>query len=266
MNTSHQDDSTNNLFAGAAWHYARYRPGYPHAFIDDLVERLRLDGTGHLLDLGCGTGQLTLLLAAHVAEAIGMDPEPEMLGEAAQLARERGVTNVTWQQGSSEQVHADLGHFRLVTMGRSFHWMNREQVLATLDEIIDDDGFVVIANDSCLVRPATRWQQAIEEVQSLCVAEHLDRTPPTGTRQTHEQILAKSTFRQVVRRVYEVERAWTVEQAIGYLYSTSFPLQRLLGERRAEFEDKVTAALLDIDPSGSYIEPVSLEVLIAGRG
>ena len=50
-----------------------------------LSARFRLDGTGRLLDLGCGTGQLVIPLAAHVAEAVGMDPEPEMLVEAAEM-------------------------------------------------------------------------------------------------------------------------------------------------------------------------------------
>jgi SAM-dependent methyltransferase len=74
--------SNRTLFTGTAWHYARYRPGYPSMFFTDLVARFHLDGTGRLLDLGCGTGQLTLRLAEHVAAAIGIDPEPEMLTEA----------------------------------------------------------------------------------------------------------------------------------------------------------------------------------------
>ncbi|AKS33870.1 hypothetical protein AFA91_20500 [Mycolicibacterium goodii] len=237
----------------------------PPAFVDDLVVHLSLDGTGRLLDLGCGTGQLTLPLARHVTEAVGIDPESGMLAEADRHARERGVTNVTWFQGSSEQLPAGLGHFRLVTMGRSFHWMNRQQVLAALDETVDDGGSVVIANDSCLVLPTTPWQQAIEEVQKLFLNNDRVGTARTRAWQTHEQILAKSPFRHVRRQVYEFERTWTVEQAIGYLYSTSLPLRRLLGDRRSAFEDKVTAALLDIDSSGYFIEPVSLEVLIATR-
>ncbi|WP_081809171.1 class I SAM-dependent methyltransferase [Mycobacterium sp. URHB0044] len=122
--------SAGDLFAGTAWHYARYRPGYPQAFVDDLVRQFRLDGTGRLLDLGCGTGQLTLPLAQHVADAVGIDPEPGMLVEAAGQAQARGVTNVTWTHGSSADLSVELGRFRLVTMGRSFHWMDRERVLA----------------------------------------------------------------------------------------------------------------------------------------
>ena len=147
--------SGRGLFTGTAWHYAQYRPGYPKPFFDSIVAQFALDGTDRLLDLGCGTGQLTLPLAEHVTEAVGMDPEPEMLTEAARQAQAARVTNVTWAQGSSEELPGNIGRFKLVTMGRSFHWMNREQVLTVLEGMVDDDGGLVIANDSCLVRPTT---------------------------------------------------------------------------------------------------------------
>ena len=196
--------SNSNLFAGTAWHYARYRPGYPQAFVDDIARQFHLDGTGRLLDLGCGTGQLTLPLAQHVAKAVGMDPEPEMLAEAAGQAQENSITNVTWARGSSTDLPGNLGHFRLVTMGRSFHWMDREQVLAVLDDMVDDDGGVVLANDSCLVRPTTAWQQAIEEIQRRFLPSDLMLPDPLPGRmnaaidhQPHAEILARSPFRHV---------------------------------------------------------------------
>ncbi|MEN4450489.1 class I SAM-dependent methyltransferase [Mycobacterium sp. SM3041] len=102
-------ESEGNLFAGTAWHYARFRPDYPAIVINDLVQQLRLDGTGRLLDLGCGTGQLALPLAGHVAQAIGVDPESGMLAEATRQAEAQGVTNVLWRQGSSVHLPADLG-------------------------------------------------------------------------------------------------------------------------------------------------------------
>ncbi|MFI7635941.1 class I SAM-dependent methyltransferase [Nonomuraea sp. NPDC049400] len=92
--------SSGGLFAGTGVFYARFRPGYPRAFFDDLVRRFGLDGSGRLLDLGCGTGQLTIPLAGHVAEAVGVDPEPDMLAEAAQQALAAGVGNVTWARAA----------------------------------------------------------------------------------------------------------------------------------------------------------------------
>ena len=94
-----------------------------------------------------------------------MDPEPDMLTEAGKSARAAGITNVTWVQGNSADLPGDFGRFLLVTMGRSFDWMDREQVLTALDAVVDYDGAVVLANDSCLVRPNSPWQQAVEDIQ-----------------------------------------------------------------------------------------------------
>ncbi|MGV9610826.1 class I SAM-dependent methyltransferase [Nocardia xishanensis] len=235
-------------------------------FIDDVIRSFGLEGTGRLLDLGCGTGQLTLPLAQHASAAVGVDPEPEMLAEADRKARAAGLTNVTWAICSSSDLPGDLGRFRLLTIGRAFHWMDREQVLTALDGMVEDRGGLVIANDSCLVRPITAWQLAIEEVQHRFLPPDQRSGTPTvaDARESHEHILSRSPFRCVRRQVYEFDRPWTIDQAIGYLYSTSLPLRRLLSDRRDAFEE-TTAALLAIDPGGQFTEPVSLEVLTATR-
>ncbi|MET9242331.1 class I SAM-dependent methyltransferase [Nonomuraea sp. NPDC003709] len=233
-------------------------------FFDDLIRAFGLDGSGRLLDLGCGTGQLTIPLAGHVAEAVGVDPEPDMLAEAARQALAGEVGNVTWVRGGSADLPGGLGRFRLVTMGRSFHWMERERVLEALAGMVEDDGGVVIANDGCLARPITAWQHAIEEVQH----RFLGPLPETGAgtpARPHGAVLADSPFPHVAREVHEFERSWTAERIIGYLYSTSLPLRRLLGDRRPAFERAIADALLEADPTGRFLEPVRLEVLLARK-
>ena len=122
-------------------------------------------------------------------------------------------------------------------------------------------------NDSNLVLPTTPWQQAIEEIQRrfLPPDHRHGPTPTANTLQTHEQVLANSPFQQVNRQIYRFQRPWTIEQAIGYLYSTSLPLRRLLGDRQTAFEETVTNTLLAIDPTGHFTEPVALEVLTASK-
>lgn len=124
----------NELFRSTGPYYACYRPGYPREFMDYLVTRFGLDGTQEVLDLGCGTGQIALPLAPHVARVVAVDPEPSMLIEGRHLAERRTVGNIDWIAGDSYRlVELDLPKLALVTMGASFHWMNRATVLHDLD-------------------------------------------------------------------------------------------------------------------------------------
>jgi hypothetical protein len=52
-----------SLCAGSASYYTLGRVAYPRAVPDELVAALGLDGSGRLLDIGCGPGSLTLVLA-----------------------------------------------------------------------------------------------------------------------------------------------------------------------------------------------------------
>src|SRR4051794_33957984 len=115
--------SYRDLFKGTAWYYARYRYRFPPEFFKRVLERFNLDGRGRLLDLGCGTGQLAIPLAPYFEEVTGLDPEPEMLAQAAREAEKAVATNIRWIEGGSADLadlQAQLGKFRLVTMGNSF--------------------------------------------------------------------------------------------------------------------------------------------------
>jgi SAM-dependent methyltransferase len=251
------------LFAGAAGYYARYRPGYPAELVAEVVRRFALKGSGRLLDLGCGTGQVTIPLASHVREAVGVDPELDMLIEAAGCARAAGVGNIRWVRGHAEDLPPTLGQFQLVTIGRAVHWMNRRKVLNTLAGMLVPSGGLVIAGDSCLVRPATAWQRAIEAVQSRFLGPAASANGTLLADEDHEMVLRRYGFRCVERTVYEFSRRWSVETVLGYLYSTSLPLRQLLGERLAAFEREITAVLLASNPRDEFFEPVHLEVVFA---
>lgn len=67
------------LFAGAAAHYGTGRMPYPAGLAAALGEALGLDGTGRLLDVGCGPGSLTVPLAPVFAEAVGVDADAGMI-------------------------------------------------------------------------------------------------------------------------------------------------------------------------------------------
>src|SRR6185312_12785956 len=84
------------LYAGSAEYYARGRAAYPPELAAAIVTEAGLDGSGRLLDVGCGPGSLTLLLAGSFEEAVGLDADEAMLGEANRLAAAAGIRNCRW--------------------------------------------------------------------------------------------------------------------------------------------------------------------------
>ena len=130
------------LYAGSARFYAAGRVAYPAELVDVLVDSLALDGSGRLLDVGCGPGSLTLLLASHFAEAIGVDADADMLAEAARLAEKQNVRNVSWQQLRAEELRRPAP-VRVATFAQSLHWVDRRRVTAAVRAMLEPGGAAI---------------------------------------------------------------------------------------------------------------------------
>jgi trans-aconitate methyltransferase len=85
-----------SLYSGSARYYARGRVAYPPGLAAAFAAELALDGSGRLLDVGCGPGSLTLPLAGSFEEAVGLDADGDMVAEAGRLAEDAGIRNCRW--------------------------------------------------------------------------------------------------------------------------------------------------------------------------
>jgi len=241
-------------YEGAAEYYSRYRPRYPSALVTVLRETFRLDGRGQLLDLGSGPGSVAIPVAHLFGHVVAMDPETDMLREGRAVAGRAGIENIEWVCGSSEDLSPSLGTFRLVTMGESFHWMDRGRTLEALYDLVNIDGGVAILGRGMPLPlpPMTPWRAAVVSIVRHYLGERplpWDQEPPPP-EELHEAYLKRSRFRDLTEHheLFDVE--WTVESIIGNLYSMSFCNRKLLGERAAAFERDLRSAILAVEPSG----------------
>ncbi len=95
-----------------------------------------------------------------------MDPDDAMRAEGDRIARERGIANIEWRFGGSKDLSSALGQFRLVTMGNSFHWMDREATLEALYPLVIEGGGIAVVGEGAPIPrpPPTPWRAAINAV------------------------------------------------------------------------------------------------------
>ena len=75
---------------------------------EKAVEFADLHGTETVLDLYCGAGTITQVMAQHCARAIGAEIVPSAIENAKRTAAENGVDNVTFFCGDAAAVAADF--------------------------------------------------------------------------------------------------------------------------------------------------------------
>ena len=105
-----------NHFLEGADGYAAHRPTYPPAFaaaLAALCPALRL-----ALDVGCGTGQMSVLLAKHFDSVLATDASPAQLAHAVPHPR------VRYLQAAAEEVATPPGATDLIVAAQAAHWFH----------------------------------------------------------------------------------------------------------------------------------------------
>ncbi|MGI5206700.1 class I SAM-dependent methyltransferase [Spirillospora sp. CA-108201] len=104
-----------NGWEGAAW--ADNAPRYDAmmgGFNQPLLDLAAIGGDETVLDIGCGTGQLTLLAARRAARAVGVDISEPMVVRARADAAEQGIANARFDQADAEAHPFEEGGFDVV--------------------------------------------------------------------------------------------------------------------------------------------------------
>lgn len=246
--------------------YERYRLGYPDRLIQRVIALLGLEPGDPVLDLGTGPGLLAIPFARAGMQVTAADPERAMLDAAASAARSAAVTLTLWQ-GSSYQLAPSMGPYRLVTMGRSFHWMDRAATLEMLDHIIVPQGAVALFNDEHPDTPENRWRRVLEEVANRYgrnEESHVVERKSCGYRR-HPSVLLDSPFSVLDGLSVVIRKSLTIDDVVGRAFSLSTCSQQKLGERTSAFEADLRAALAELYPGGTLTEIAEIKALIARR-
>ncbi|MGB3653373.1 MAG: class I SAM-dependent methyltransferase [Rivularia sp. (in: cyanobacteria)] len=162
-----------NRFSDRVEDYAKYRPSYPKAAIDRILENLTLPINA--ADIGAGTGISSRLLASRGVKVIAIEPNAEMRNAGIREA----TSLVEWQDGTAENTNLPDASIDLVTCFQAFHWFTPQPTLAEFRRILKPKGRLAVVwnnrdrNDeftaeySRIVRAASNNHPAESRMKSL---------------------------------------------------------------------------------------------------
>lgn len=153
------------------------------------------------LDLGCGTGNLTLRLAVRGLHVTGLDLSPEMLDVARQRAAEHSA--VRWVQAGAVELidHFPPASFDTIVSVLLFSELAEAEQVETLRQchsLLRTGGQLIIADEVCAPTFAMRSIQALVRFPLAAVTYALTQAS-TGAVRGLEEKIAAAHF-SVVRR------------------------------------------------------------------
>jgi ubiquinone/menaquinone biosynthesis C-methylase UbiE len=167
------------LFDGVADRYRASRRGYPPESVQFIIDTAQLGPGSAVLEVGCGTGQLTGQLAAHGLALTAIDIGASMITAARQHL---SGSPVSFQVVSFEELDAPDASFDLIISATAFHWLDPEVKFAKPARLLTAGGWLALLNTE------ERYDDPLgPDLRAMWVArsEHGDawarqRTPPAA--------------------------------------------------------------------------------------
>jgi ubiquinone/menaquinone biosynthesis C-methylase UbiE len=112
-----------------------------------IVDAARPGPDDTVLDVACGGGIIVCAFAPEVRHATGIDMTPAMLDRARQLADEKALANVSWDQGDVGSLPYADGAFNIVVTRFSLHhFLDPIGVLREMVRVCAPGGRVVVVD------------------------------------------------------------------------------------------------------------------------
>ncbi|HEX3481235.1 MAG TPA: class I SAM-dependent methyltransferase [Kofleriaceae bacterium] len=162
--------SCATVFNEIAGEYDRHRPAYPDALIEQACELAGIDPGAPVLEIGCGTGQLTRSLLARGLRVTAVEPGHQLIARARDRLQDLG--DVQFVNARLEDVSLPPAHYGAVFCASAIHWVDPEVSWRKAADALVDSGTLALVSYFGLEEPrSARDQQALRAAMAQIAPE-----------------------------------------------------------------------------------------------
>ena len=240
-----------NWFDQGAQAYARFRPEYP----PELAAFLASVAPDHAfaVDVGCGNGQLTQLLAPHFSSVVGLGSSADQLANAVPNVR------VSYRCAPAEHLPLTDGSASLITAAQAAHWFDLPVFYREVRRIAVPGGVLALISYGVpdLEPPLNdRFQTFYRDEIGPC-------WPPERKLVDSGYATIEFPFDEMTAPPLEIRRNWQLSEFLGYLQTWS--AVRSAREAGHEdillhFADEICEAWGDERTRRSVVWPINMRI------
>jgi protein-L-isoaspartate O-methyltransferase len=195
--------SYGKVFNEVAAEYDRNRPAYPDALVDEACEAARVKAGDRVLEIGCGTGQLTGSLLARGLHVTALEPGDELIRLAEKNLKGAGIVELVHARLEDAQLRERYG---AVLSASAIHWVDPDVGWQRIADALAPGGTLALIQYFGL-----QEQQSVDDQEALLSAVR---------RHAPEAAATWPTYRDLDRTIAGVhERRWNVADAWSWLGS-----------------------------------------------
>ena len=147
------------VFDEIAAEYDRYRPAYPDELVDRACQVAGIGSGDHVLEVGCGSGQLTRSLVARGLHVTSIEPGKSLIA----LARQNldGAGEVEFVNAQFEDAPLPSGQFQAVFSASAFHWVDPKVSWQKTADVLAPGGTLALVQYCGLEEPRSKQDQDV---------------------------------------------------------------------------------------------------------
>jgi len=145
------------VFDEIAAEYDRIRPVYPDELVDKACQVAGIGPGDQVLEIGCGSGQLTRSLAARALHVTALEPGPNLIALARQNLA--GAAAVEFMNARFEDAACPRAYFRAVFSASALHWVDPKVSWLKIADVLAPGGTLALISYFGLAEQRSKHDQ-----------------------------------------------------------------------------------------------------------
>ncbi|MEM9888892.1 MAG: class I SAM-dependent methyltransferase [Bacteroidota bacterium] len=227
-------DKLVKVFDDNANSYDKYRPKYPNEVIEELIDLSQIKAKDKILEIGCGTGQITIDFVKRGYEVVGIEKGESLSRIASNKIEKYGIGKII---NSTFEDWVTSEKFKLVIAAQAFHWIDKKRGINKILRLLKDNGSIGLIWNVDKSQETEFWEQT-SKVYDKYLPKKKGQGGMEETIEEHwDYIYKRKELINFGKREYQWEKVYSKEEYLGLLNTFSPHMSMELNKRERFFKE-----------------------------